>query len=424
MERGGASLWQATAEPAPACPPLAREVEADVAIVGGGYTGLSTALALAAGGASVVVLEALEPGSGASGRNGGQVIPGIRHFPDELEHAFGPALGRRLYEFGLGTADAAFALIQRHGIACDATRSGWLQPADKPTSIEASRRRVGQWQRMGHPVRLLERDEMAAALGSPAYLGGWVHEGGGTVQPLSYARGLARAAMAAGARIHGRSPALSLAPVRGRWRVATPAGSVTAGRVLLATNALGGDLWPALRRSLLPVWSFQVATTPLSPADRARVLPGRHAASDTREVLRYFRLDRDGRLVIGGKGRLGGPRGPGSFGLQRRMVRRLYPWLAEQPIAHCWGGQVAITPDRLPRVHELAPGLLAAIGCNGKGVALCSALGAPLAEALTGRPLGELPLALAPVRPIPFHALRPFYIAAGSAWMKAKDWLG
>ena len=138
-------------------------------------------------------------------------------------------------------------------------------------------------------------------------------------------------------------------------------------------------------------------------------------------MLRYFRLDRDGRFVVGGKGRLGGPRGAGSFALQRRMLRRLYPALADLPIEHAWGGQVAIVPDRLPRVYDLAPGLLAAIGCNGKGVALCSAMGAPLAEALAGRPLAELPLPVAPLRPIPLHALRPFYVAAGSAWMKVKD---
>ncbi|BBK42581.1 FAD-dependent oxidoreductase [Allostella vacuolata] len=420
---GGPSLWQATAEPSPHCPPLAGEVESAVAIVGAGYTGLSTALALAEGGVAAVVLETGEPGGGASGRNGGQVIPGIRHFPDELEAAFGREAGRRLYEFGLGTADAAFALIERHGIRCDAGRTGWVQPADKPSSMDASRRRVEQWRRMGHPARMLDRDEMAHVLGSRAYLGGWTLPGGGTVQPLSYARGLARAALAAGVRIHGGTPAIGIEPAGERWRVVTPGGSVVAGRILLATNALADGLWPPLSRGLLPVWSFQVATSPLSPHDLARVLPGRPAVSDTREVLRYFRLDRDGRLVIGGKGRLGGPRGMGSFGLQRRMLRRLYPGLADQPIEHGWGGQVAITLDRLPRVHELAPGVLASIGCNGKGVALCSALGRPLAEALSGRPLAELPLAAAPLRPIPLHGLRPFHIAAGSAWMKVKDWL-
>lgn len=421
MALGGPSLWQATAEPPPACPPLAGEREAAVAIVGAGFTGLATAIALAEDGVDVVVLEAEEPGAAASGRNGGQVIPGIRHFPDELEAAFGPALGRRVYEFGLGTADAAFALIRRHAIACDAVQTGWLQPADKPAHLDASRRRVAQWQRMGHAARALDREEMAAALGSAAYLGGWMHPGGGSVQPLSYVRGLARAALAAGAAVHGASPVTALERLGDRWRLRTPRGSVVAGRVLLATNAGPGNLWSALRRSLLPVWSFQIATAPLPAAERARVLPGGQPASDTREVLRYFRLDRDGRFVVGGKGRLGGPRGPDSFALQQRMLRRLYPALADLPIEHAWGGQVAIVPDRLPRVHELAPGLIAAIGCNGKGVALCSALGRPLAEALSGRPLADLPLPVAPVRPIPLHALRPFYVAAGSAWMKAKD---
>lgn len=421
MAAGGTSLWQATAEPAVACPPLSGDREAAVAVVGAGFTGLATALALAEDGIDAVVLEAEEPGAAASGRNGGQVIPGIRHFPDELEATFGPALGRRVYEFGLGTADAAFGLIDRHGIACDAVRTGWLQPADRASHLDASRRRVAQWQRMGHPARFLDRDAMAAALGSDAYLGGWLHPGGGSVQPLSYVRGLARAALQSGAAVHGASPVTALASHGDRWRLTTPGGTVTAGRVLLATNGRPGGLWPDLRRSLLPVWSFQIATAPLPPAERARVLPGGQPASDTREVLRYFRLDRDGRFIVGGKGRIGGPRGAASFALQRRMLRRLYPALADLPIEHAWGGQVAIVPDRLPRVHELAPGLIAAIGCNGKGVALCSALGRPLADVLAGRPLVDLPLPVAPPRPIPLHALRPLYVAAGSAWMKAKD---
>ncbi|MGE0720023.1 MAG: NAD(P)/FAD-dependent oxidoreductase, partial [Alphaproteobacteria bacterium] len=373
------------------------------------------------GGLRVRVLEAAEPGAGASGRNGGQVIPGIRHFPDELEAAFGVDLGRRVYEFGLTTADAAFALIDRHAIACDAVRTGWIQPADKPSALETSRRRAAEWRRRGYGARALDRDETIALTGTRDYIGGWIHQGGGSVQPLSYARGLARAAMAAGAVVHGHSRVVGIARVGERWRLSTPGGSVVAPRVLLATNALTDDLWPGLRRAILPVWSFQIATTPLGADARMRVIPGGQPVSDTREVLRYFRRDRDGRLVIGGKGRLGGPRGMGSFGLQRRMLRRLYPDLAGQPVQFAWGGQVAITPDRLPRVFELAPGVLAAIGCNGKGVALCSAMGAPLADALAGRPLSELPLPVAPLRPIPFHTLRPFYVAAGSAWLKLKD---
>ncbi|MGE0715686.1 MAG: NAD(P)/FAD-dependent oxidoreductase, partial [Alphaproteobacteria bacterium] len=226
------SLWNATAEAAPDCPALEGEAEADLAIVGAGYLGLSTALAAAAGGLRVRVLEAAEPGAGASGRNGGQVIPGIRHFPDELEAAFGADLGRRVYEFGLTTADAAFTLIDRHAIACDAVRTGWIQPADKPSALETSRRRAAEWRRRGHAARALDRDETIALTGTRDYIGGWIHEGGGSVQPLSYARGLARAATAAGAVVHGRSAVVAMARAGERWRLSTPAGTVVASRVL------------------------------------------------------------------------------------------------------------------------------------------------------------------------------------------------
>ena len=414
------SLWEATAVAAPALPALAGPAEAEVTIVGGGYAGLSAALHLAERGVSVALLEAEEPGAGASGRNGGQVIPGLRHFVEDLTAVYGGDLGRRLHGWGAGTADATFALIRRHGLDCDAAQAGWINAAKGVTELALVRRRAEAWIGTGAPVRLLDEREIGSLTGSAAYDGGLVDMRGGSVQPLSLARELARAASRAGAAILARSPAIGIARDGVGWRVTTPGGHVLCRRVLLATNAMAGPLWPRLPASFLPVWSFQIATDPL-PADRG-VMPSGAVVSDMRRVLRYFRRDREGRLVVGGKGTIGAPRGPASFGEIRRTLARLYPDLAGAPTPYRWGGQVAVTLDRLPRLVTLDEGVAATLACNGKGVAWNVALGPVLADALTGADPRALPLPPArPLDPIPFHGLKKVYAAAGSAWLRLQD---
>ncbi|MBB3897821.1 NAD(P)/FAD-dependent oxidoreductase [Roseococcus suduntuyensis] len=414
------SLWEATAEPAPDLVPLEGAAEAEVAIVGAGFSGLSTALALAERGVSVTVLEAVAPGAAASGANGGQVIPGLRHFVADLIAEYGDTLGRRLHEHGGRDADATFALIERHGIACEATRNGWLQVADSVTELAACQHRARAWAEWGAPARPLDAEEVRAITGAEGYLGGWMDMRGGTVQPLSLARGLARAALAAGARIHAPARVTTIRPDGRDWRLETAMGHLRARRVLLATNATGGALWPGLASTMIPVWSFQTATAPLPVG--SHVLPGHEAVSDTRRVLRYWRRDAAGRLVVGGKGTLRAPRGPHSFGVPERMRARLYPALPDVPPQHWWGGQVAVTLDRLPRLFALADGVFATVQCNGKGVGWCTASGPAFADLLTGADARDLPLPpVTPLRPIPLHPLRTLYAMAGSLWFRARD---
>lgn len=417
------SLWAETAEPAPPLAPPDGAADAEVAIVGAGYTGLSTALALAERGVAVTVLEAEEPGAGASGANGGQVIPGLRHYASDLVKQYGEALGQRLHAQGAGDADAAFALIERHGIRCDASRTGWIQLADNPAGLKEGRARHRAWAERGAPVRWLSAEEVRHLSGADGYLGGWMDARGGTVQPLSLARGLARAALAAGARIRAPARVTAIRPDGRDWRLETATGSVRARRVLIATNGAGG--WPGLHTTNMPVWSFQTATEPL-PEDTT-ILPGRQAVSDTRRVLRYWRRDapRDGhggRLVVGGKGTVRAPRGPRSFGTPERMRARLYPALPDVAPAYYWGGRVSVTMDRLPRLFALAEGVHAIVQCNGKGVAWCTASGAVLADLLTGADPRDLALVPpTPLSPIPLHPFRTVYAAAGSLYLRARD---
>jgi glycine/D-amino acid oxidase-like deaminating enzyme len=397
------SLWAATAAAGPALAPLAGAQRADAAVIGGGYTGLSAALHLGAAGRSVAVLEAAMPGGCASGLNGGQVIPGLKADPEELEQRFGPERGARLVEAAGSGPDLVFELIRRHAIDCDARRTGWIQPAISEGALRQLATRAAQWRRRGAAVEMLDARAVAELTGSGRYCGGLLDRRGGTVQPLSYARGLAHAVVRGGGRIFGHSPARRLSRAGREWRIDTREGSVSAPTVIVATNAYSGPLIGALRRSIVTVPSFQVATAPLPPGARATILPGGQAASDTWQLLRYFRLDASGRLVLGARGTFGAEPGPASCRYHYRAVRELFPQLDGVTFEYHWGGLVAMTRDHLPHLHELAPGLLAGLGYNGRGVAMATLMGRLLAQRALGMSDAELAFPVTPLRPIPFH---------------------
>jgi glycine/D-amino acid oxidase-like deaminating enzyme len=420
----GNSLWAATAPPRPPTPALDESMKRDVAIVGGGYTGLSTALYLAHGGTSVALLDAGEPGEAASGLNGGQVNPGLKQDPDEILAIYGREAGERVIEFAGGTADLVFRLIEEHGIPCDATRVGWIQPAHSKAALETLKRRVAQWQRRGAPLELLDRATTAELLGTDRYLGASLDRRAGGIQPLSYARGLVRAALAKGASIFGRTKASEIERRNGGFRIATARGpSVEAARVLLATNGYTDELWPRLRETIIAANSFQTATSPL-PAELGRsILPRGHVASDTRKLLRYFRRDATGRFLMGGRGPFSEPSGPTDFKHLVRMVEDLFPALRGVSYEFHWSGRVALTRDYLPHVHEPVPGLLAFLGCNGRGVGLGTAMGTALASHWLHPDRSPLPFPRTPIHPIPFHGLQRLYVATVIAYYRFLDLL-
>jgi len=400
------SLWAATARPAPETPPLTEAVTADVCIVGGGFCGLSAALHAAEGGAKVVLLEASEPGFGASGRNGGQVVPGVKWDPEEMVAAFGPERGEAMADFAGKTVDVVFGLIEKHSIQCDAVRSGWIQGIHTGKHQPIIEARAKQWQARGAEVTILDKAETERITGAAGYIGAFFDKRGGTVNPLGYARGLAEAAIAAGASLHGASAATAMRQVRDGWLVETARGQVTAKQVLLCTNGYTDGLWPGLQRSVVPLYSFIVATKPLSDNVRRSILPGGQSLSETRRVLTYSRLDAAGRLVVGGRGGFHESQDIVDYkdviaGLQAR-----FPQVEEQTFEYFWGGRVAMTASHLPHFDELAPGVTAALGFNGRGVAMASATGKLLAERALGTPLEQLPLPARPIKPIPFHGLR------------------
>ena len=415
------SLWSATARPGALTQALAENKRVDVAIVGAGYTGLVTALRLAESGVSVCVLDAGEPGWGASGRYGGQVIPGLKYDPDQLLERFGAERGEKIIEACGGAADEVFSLIREYGIACDATRKGWIQPAFSSTTMKALEHRARQWQQRGVAAELLDASAVCQRIGTQNYVGGWVDPRAGSLHPLNYARGLARSALGRGVTIHSDTRVTDLRRVGPLWQLTAAQGhTVTAERVVLATNGYTDGLWPGLRQTVLAANSFLIATRPLSPELRKTILPGGEVCSDARRLLLYFKQDAQGRVLLGGRGPFSEPRRAEDWAHLERSLISLFPQLAGVAIEYRWSGRVALNHSVLPQLHEPQPGLSILMGYNGRGIAMATTLGKHLAARVSGAS-NDFPFPVTPIRRIPFHSLQRLYVAAGISYYRLLD---
>jgi glycine/D-amino acid oxidase-like deaminating enzyme len=407
------SLYAETARPAPATPPLDGDRAVSVAIVGGGYTGLSAALHLAELGVDVAVLEAHEPGWGASGRNGGQVNPGLKTDPDQVEKDLGSAM----VALSGNAPGAVFELIQRHQIACEALQSGTLRTALHNRALRGIRRTADQWMRRSGLVSFLDREVIAGLVGTDRYAGAMLDRRGGQLNPLGYARGLAAAAINAGAAVHGGTPVSRIEKTGGRWRLTTPAGTVTAEKIILATNGYTGDIWPGLRRSIVPVYSAIAASEPVADD----IMPTRSSLYEMGSVTVYYRKDRDNRILMGGRAVQRDIARPEELRHLTDYACRLWPALREVRWTHGWSGQLAITPDHYPHLHEPDETVLVCLGYNGRGVAMSTAMGLELARRATGE---EIAMPVTRIREIPLHGLWKSAVQARVVYGRVRDLLG
>jgi glycine/D-amino acid oxidase-like deaminating enzyme len=417
------NLYRETAEPALTTPPLHGELRADVVVVGGGITGLSAALHLAQSGREVVLLEAHEPGWGASGRNGGQVNPGLKFDPDVVERDFGAAQGGRMNALSGGAPTFVFELIARLGIACDARRNGTLRAAVSANQSKALTATVEQWRRRDAPVELVTGSALYAATGTDRYERAMLDRRGGDLNPLSYARGLARAASSAGARVHGGSRALRLEQTGDLWTVHTAAGKAIAPSVVLGTNGYTDDLWPGLRRSVVPVFGAMTATVPLPQALALSIMPSRSVLYEMGAITVYYRVDSGGRLLLGGRGPQREIESIAAVPYLPAYAERLWPALRDVAFTHAWGGQLGMTRDHYPHVHEPAPGIIACLGYNGRGVAMATVMGAMIARRIR-EPRAPFDMPITGVQPIRLHSAWPVAVRAAIAKGRVTDWLG
>ncbi|MFY9971111.1 MAG: FAD-binding oxidoreductase [Roseiarcus sp.] len=408
-------LWETTAPPAPPTSPLNGRIRADVAVVGCGYTGLSAALRLAESGAKVVALEAVEIGFGGAGRNVGLVNAGMWVMPREFPKALGADYGERALTL-LGDAPGlVWETIAKHAIDCDPVRNGTLQCAVGASGLAEIEERARQWGERGAPVRVLTAAEAAKRIGSVAYAGALLDQRAGTIQPLAYARGLARAAIAAGVEICTRSAVRAAERTGGAWLLTTGGGAVEADWVAVATDAYGGAPWPRGRREQVHLPYFNFATPPLSADLQASILPGREGCWDTKTILSSFRFDRAGRLVFGSVGAL---RGTGLLihrAWAKRALRKIFPNIGRIEFEQQWFGMIGMTDNALPRFHRLADRVVTVCGYNGRGIGPGTAFGRVLADHMLGLvPEKELPLPVtepdAPLLP----TLKEAYYEAGA----------
>lgn len=403
MQGGSAvSLWDLTA-PEPDVTGSAFEpgMTADVVVVGGGYTGLSTALHCAGAGLSVLLLEAERIGHGGSGRNVGLVNAGVWLPPAEVRRALGDEYGPRFLRCFSDGPQTVFDLIEKHQIRCEATRNGTIHAAHAPSGMAGLRARHQEWQRVGEPVDLLTREEVTALTGLRAFHGGLFDHRAGTINPMGYCRGLARAALAAGAKICTGLRVTGLAREGDGWKVETAQGAVTAKNVVLGTNAYTDGLWPGLGRTFRTLHYFQVVTEPLGE-EADGILPGGQGLWDTGTIMVSIRRDAAGRILLGSMGRIFGTPDSGiSARWARRQLRRLLPELREVALEQAWHGKFAMTSDHLPRIHRLAEGLWTPIGYNGRGITTGTIFGQAMAGVLTGEDPATLPLPVTDARPEP-----------------------
>lgn len=392
----------------------------DVAIVGGGYTALAAARALARGGATVVVLERETIGWGASSRNGGMVLAGYKAEPTALLRMYGPERGRTLFEETLRAIDFVELLVGDEAIACDWRRAGHITLAARPRHYhELERQRTLLSREFGYETELLGPERLGEEIGSRRYFGGLLDSRAGAVQPARYLAGLAGAAARAGALlVEGTGVLKILRGARG-FRVITNRGTIDAGDVLFATNGYTQRLLPWLARRIVPVGSYIIATEPLSPDLQRELIPRARMLSDTKNLLYYFRLSPDGRMVFGGRAAFV----PTAIERSREMLRRgmveVFPQLESAAVEYAWGGTLGFTLDQMPHAgrHE---GVAYALGYGGHGVAMASWLGDRVGCAMGGSTPWPT-LAGIPFPAVPGYWGRPWFLPLAGAYYGLKD---
>ncbi len=409
------NLWRASSRETFFAAPVSADAAVDLVILGGGFTGCAAALAAAQDGATVCLLEAQTIGHGGSGRNVGLVNAGLWLPPETVSAQMGAEAGERLVSVLSQAPARVFDLIAREGIDCEATRNGTLHLAHSPQGMRDLAERHRQGVALGAPLQLLDRGETVRRTGSTAFHGALFDPRAGTIQPLAYVRGLARAAVQAGARLHEQSPAQAVSREDGQWVVQANGHSVRAKRLLVATNAYHLGIGPVFEPRFVAVSYCQYATEPLPEAVLQSILPGREGCWDTALVMSSVRMDQAGRLIIGGIGNGDGVGGQVHAAWAKRKMAALFPALRDVPLVHGWSGRIAMTGDHIPKIVAFGPDAYACFGYSGRGIGPGTVFGTQTARALLAGSAEPLPVAPVDSHGEAFTGVRAAWYEAGAS---------
>ena len=410
----------------PAIDSMPLPTSIDVVVIGGGITGLCAARALAGRGVGVAVLEARSIGWGASTRNAGMVLTGLKVGAGTLIARYGRDLARQLFKASLDAVDLVENLVASERIDCHFNRCGHLSLACKPAHYQHFETAADLLAReFAHPVQLLPRAQLRAEIGSEVYHGGLVDGSSASLNPAQYVAGLTRAARDAGALLHENTPVHAVARHGLRWRVSTEHGAIDAAEILVATSGYTGAATPTLRRKILPIGSYVIATEPLSEALARELSPRARMMYDSRHFLHYFRLTPDRRLLFGGRARFV-PETEltvrQSAAVLRQGMLAVFPQLQQQRVEYAWGGTLDFTYDTMPHVGQV-DGCHYALGYAGHGVALASLLGTRVGETLGTGAVNEMPFAQLPFpgAPLGLYSGQAWFLSFAAAWYKFLD---
>lgn len=408
--------WLDDADP-PGLPDIPPEAEVDVAVIGSGYTGLNAALVTARAGRTTAVFEAGTAGQGCSTRNGGQISTSIKPSLESLGRRFGRDRAQAIHAEGVRALDWIEAMVRDEAIDCAFRRAGRFHAAHTPQAYEALARLAAT----DPDAHAVPRAEQSREIGSDLYHGGIVQTRHAALHPARYHAGLLKRVTASGVRVHQHTPVLGVGREGRRHRLTTPKGTVTARDVVIATNGYSGGLVPWLRRRIVPIGSYVIATEPLDERLMRRLFPNGRNVVDTRRVLYYYRPSPDGRRVIfGGRVSSGESTAAATAPWLHREMTRIFPELATVGISHAWSGTVAYSFDELVHLGQ-HQGMHFALCYCGSGVSMASYLGMRMGHKVLDRPQGKTAFDGLPFSTRPLYAGHPWFLPAAVAWYRWRD---